>query len=206
MKRERITTMRRLREIVGEPSHRVTGKEIDHIDGICERFIAASSYLLVGSRGADGRMDVSPRGDPAGFVQVLDPKTLAIPDRPGNKRIDTFENLLTDPEVGLLFLIPGYALTLRVSGTASIVRDPDLQSSMAVNGREPHLVMLATVSKAFMHCAKSIARGGMWTPDQWSDTSDVPSLAEAMVAHAELSESTSRMQAIIDDDFEERMY
>lgn len=206
MARETITTPERLREIIGEPSDRVTGKVIDHIDGICSRFISASPYVLVGTRGGDGKLDVSPRGDPEGFVQVLDAKTLAIPDRPGNKRIDTFENLLTNAEVGMLFLIPGYNFTLRVSGTASIVVDPQLQSSMAINGREPQLVLLVSVSEAFMHCAKSIARGNMWKPEKWPDTSNVPSLSEAMVAHAKLSVSTSEMQSIIDDDFEHRMY
>ncbi len=206
MARETITTQQRLRDIIGQPSDRVTGKVIDHIDDICSRFIAASPYVLVGTRGGDGKLDVSPRGDPAGFVQVLDAKTLAIPDRPGNRRIDTFENLLANPEVGMLFLIPGYNFTLRVSGTASIVVDPELQASMAINGREPHLVLLVNVTEAFMHCAKSIARGNLWQPDNWPDTSNVPSLSEAMVAHAKLSVSTAEMQTIIDDDFEQRMY
>lgn len=206
MAREIISSREHLREIVGETSHRVEGKVIDHIDNICCRFIAASTYVLVSTKGKDGKLDVSPRGDPAGFVQVLDEKTLAIPDRPGNKRIDTFENLLANPEVGMLFFIPGYNFTLRVSGTASIVVDQQLQSSMAINGREPHLVLLMTVSEAFMHCAKSIARGNMWTPEKWPDTSNVPSLSEAMVAHAELSESRAENQTIIDDDFEQRMY
>lgn len=206
MDREIISTRERLREIVGRPSHRVEAKVIDHIDDICSRFIAASTYVLVGTTGSDGKLDVSPRGDPEGFVQVLDRKTLAIPDRLGNKRIDTFENLLTNPEVGLLFLIPGYNFTLRVSGTASIVVDRQLQASMAINGREQHLVLLVTVTEAFMHCAKSIARGNLWAPEEWPGLSTVPSLSEAMVAHGALSESRTEMQAIIDDDFEQRMY
>jgi predicted pyridoxine 5'-phosphate oxidase superfamily flavin-nucleotide-binding protein len=114
--REIIATHERLRELSKQPSSRANNKIIDHIDEICRRFIAACPFVLVASRGADGRIDVSPKGDPPGFVAVVDEKTLAIPDRPGNHRLDTFENLLTHPEIGLLFLIPGNGDTLRVSG------------------------------------------------------------------------------------------
>lgn len=203
---EVIQDRARLREIVGEPSRRVTAKVIDHIDDICRRFIASATYVVIATRGSDGLPDISPRGDPAGFVTVLADKTLAIPDRLGNRRIDSFENLLSHPEIGLLFLIPGHSYTLRISGTARIVKDAALQKRMAVFGQEPQLVLIVSVAEAFMHCAKSFARSGLWKPETWPDTAQVPSLAEAMVAHGKLAESQSEMQAIIETDFGTRMY
>lgn len=203
---EVITTRERLRQIVGEPSHLVSFKVIDHIDSICERFIAASPYVIIGTRGADGLQDLSPKGDPTGFVHVVDRKTLAIPDRPGNNRIDTFENLLANPEVGLFFMIPGYGFTLRVSGRAMIVRDRALQDRFAVSGKPPDLIFAVAVEEAFMHCAKSMARAAIWKPERWPDTKDVPTLAEAMVEHGRLAEAKEEMQAIIEEDFSSRMY
>ena len=203
---EVIQDRARLREIMGEPSHRVTGKVINHVDDICRQFIACATYVVIATQGRDGLPDVSPRGDPAGFVAVLDNKTLAIPDRLGNKRIDSFENLLSHPEIGLLFLIPGHSYTLRISGAARIVKDATLQKQLAVSGQEPLLVVVVTVAEAFMHCAKSFARSGLWRPQTWPDATQVPSLAEAMVAHGRLAESQAEMQAIIDKDFGTRMY
>ena len=203
---EVIASRARLREIMGEAGPRVTAKVIDHIDDVCRRFIAASPFVVVATRGADGLLDLSPKGDPVGFVDVIDEKTLAIPDRLGNKRIDSFENLLVNPEVGLIFLIPGYGFTLRVAGKGRIVRDTALQERLAVNGKPANLILAVTVQEAFMHCAKSMARSGIWRPDAWPETADVPTLAEAMVTHGKLSESRGEMQSIIDSDFENRMY
>ena len=196
---EVVATLPRLRELSREPSSRAQGKVIDHIDTICRRFIAACPFVMVATRGADGRMDVSPKGDLPGFVAVLDEKTLAIPDRPGNHRLDTFENLLTHPEVGLFFMIPGNDDTLRVSGTGRIVRDSSLQSRLAVNGKAPNLVLIVTVEEAFMHCPKCMIRSRLWSPDHWPNRSDVPSLAEAIVAHAKPPETVAEVRAIIDD-------
>lgn len=165
----------------------------------CRRFIAACPFVIVASRGADGRIDVSPKGDPPGFVAVLDEKTLAIPDRPGNHRLDTFENLLTHPEIGLFFLIPGNGDTLRVSGKGKIVRDLSLQALLAVNGKAPNLILMISVEEAFMHCPKCVARSRLWTPEHWPDCSNVPTLAEAIMAHARPADAIKDVQAIIDD-------
>jgi PPOX class probable FMN-dependent enzyme len=196
---EVITTRERLREWHRQPSHRACNKVIDHIDDVCRRFIAACPFVIVASRGADGRLDVSPKGDPPGFVAVLGDKALAIPDRLGNNRLDTFDNLLAHPEVGLLFMIPGNGDTLRVSGKGTIVRDEALQARLAVNGRAPNLVLAVTVEEAFMHCPKCIARSRLWSPDHWPDRANVPSLAEAIVAHATPPETVAQVQAAIDD-------
>jgi PPOX class probable FMN-dependent enzyme len=201
---EIITTHERLRQIVSQPTQPIADKVIDHIDDICRRFIAASPFMIIGTKGSDGLIDVSPKGDPAGFVIVLDDKTLAIPDRPGNKRVDTFENLLINPDIGMIFLIPGYGYTLRVSGKGSIVRD--IQRRLAVDGKFPELILIVTVQQAFMHCAKCIARSKVWQPAAWPNTQNVPSLAEAMVAHAKLSRTVSEQQSHIDMDFDTQMY
>jgi PPOX class probable FMN-dependent enzyme len=133
----------------------------------CRAFIANSPFVLVASADATGELDISPKGDPAGFVRVLDDTTLAIPDRPGNRRADTFLNLLQRPQVALLFLIPGKGETLRVNGSAVIVRDPWLREQMAVDGKVPELATVVTVREAFFHCPKCFARSGVWQPAQW---------------------------------------
>jgi PPOX class probable FMN-dependent enzyme len=196
---EIITTQQRLRELSKQPSQRANDKVINYIDEICQRFIAACPFVLVASRGADGRIDLSPKGDPPGFVAVLDQKTLAIPDRPGNHRLDTFQNVLTHPEVGLLFLIPGNGDTLRVSGKGKVVRDGSLQSRLAVDGKVTKLVLVVAIEEAFMHCPKCVTRSRLWIPEHWPDRSNVPTLAEAVVAHAKPAETTAEVRAFIDD-------
>ena len=154
---------------------------------------------MVASRGSDGQIDVSPKGDPAGFVTVLDEKTLAIPDRPGNHRLDTFENLLEHPEIGLIFLIPGHGDTLRISGSGKIVRDRSLQARLAVDGKQPNLILVITVAEAFLHCPKCVFRSRLWSPEHWPSRSGLPSLAEAIVTHAKSGETVADVQAVIDD-------
>ena len=203
---EVVMTRDRLRELIKSPIDLVRNKAIDRIDDICRRFIAVSPFVMIATRGADGRLDVSPKGDPAGFVTVLDERTLAIPDRLGNNRLDTLENVLVHPEVGLIFVIPGHNDTLRVSGKGRIVRDADLQRRLAVNGKMPNLILVVTVEEAFMHCSKCMIRSRLWQQDDWPDRSSVATLAEAMIAHAAPKETVGEMETIIDDDRENRLY
>lgn len=196
---EVIATRSRLREVTREPSHRAVNKVIDHVDELCRRFIAACPFVLVASRGNDGRIDVSPKGDPPGFVAVLDDKTIALPDRPGNNRLDTFENLLAHPEIGLLFLIPGNGDTLRVSGKGMIVRDEGLQARLAHDDKQPTLVLVVRVEQVFMHCPKCIIRSNLWAPEAWPDRAGVPTLAEAIFAHAKPPESLAEIESIVAD-------
>ena len=203
---ETITTRERLREFHGFAKPGSANKVIDRIDDICRRFIAASPFVMVATRGADGRLDLSPKGDPAGFVMVLDEHTLAIPDRLGNNRLDTFENLLVNSEIALFFLIPGNGDTLRVSGKGQIVRDGHLQSQMAVKGKAPNVVLIVNVEEAFMHCPKCTVRAALWKPDMWPDRSNVPTLGEALVTHSALADSVAEVQARIDNDGATRLY
>ena len=203
---EVITSRERLREVKGPPIPRSAVKDIDRIDDICRRFIAACPFIVVATRGEDGQLSLSPKGDPAGFVTVLDEKTLAIPDRLGNGRLDTFENLLINPEIGLFFLIPGNGDTLRISGKGYIIRDAELQKGLVVNGKAPELVLVINVENAFMHCPKCVIRSKLWKPEQWPDRSNVPTLAEALVAHAAFGDTIPEMQAIINRDAAARLY
>lgn len=206
-----ITDRATLRAMVDEPSPRAAVKTIDHVDSYCARFIAAAPFLVMGTYGPDGLVDLSPKGDPAGFVKILDQNTLLVPDRPGNGRLDSFENLLENPAITLIFLIPGHNDTLRVAGTGQLTRQPDLLEQVSVNGRVPSLGVLVRVQEAFLHCAKSMVRSRMWHPDAWPDTSNVPSLAEAMMAHGDLQArglvaDQDDMQTRIDEDAKNRLY
>nr|WP_272214310.1 MSMEG_1061 family FMN-dependent PPOX-type flavoprotein [Marinicella sp. W31]MDC2879666.1 pyridoxamine 5'-phosphate oxidase family protein [Marinicella sp. W31] len=138
-------------------------------------------FLCLGTQGSDGRADVSPRGDPAGFVKVLDPKTLAIPDRPGNNRLDSQSNIVANPNVGLLFIIPGFDDTLRVNGKAQLTRDPALLDTMRVKDRAPSLAIVVSISEVFMHCAKAFRRSHLWSPDHFQDRSGFPSLSKIIL-------------------------
>ena len=201
-----IATPEALEAVLGRPNERVAAKVIDLLDIHCRRFIARSPFVLVGSSDAAGNIDVSPKGDAPGFVQVLDDKTLAVPERPGNRRADTFRNLLQNPRAGLMFVIPGKRETLRVSGDAMIVRDPDLRQQMAVDGRVPELALVVLVREAFFHCAKCMIRSHLWEPAAWPSLDGLPSLAEAVIAHARLSQTVEEIQAFVDADERTRLY
>lgn len=201
-----VSSEAELHEVVGEPSHRVRQKVIDRIDQHCRQFIERSPFLVIGSSDGNGNLDLSPKGDPAGFVAVLDERTLAIPDRPGNRRLDTFHNILANPGVGLIFLIPGKRETLRVAGRAAIVRDLALREQLAVNGKVPALVLVVEVERAFFHCAKCIIRSHLWEPDHWPELDGLAPLAEVLVAHTKLGDSIEEMQAMIDRSAREQLY
>ncbi len=178
---EVIATQSELRRIVGAANRWFTSRILHRLNRRCRDFIAASPFVVVGSTDPLGMVDLSPKGDRAGFVRVLDDVTLAIPDRRGNRRVDTFHNLLQNPGVGLIFFIPGQRETLRISGRAIIVRDQNIRSAMMVDGRVPELATIVIVERAFFHCGKCITRPRLWDhhvdprqAGQWSD--DAPAL------------------------------
>ncbi len=203
---EVVTHEDQIREIVGYPKQRTVDKTIASVDAHCRAFIAQSPFMLIATCDAQGKMDVSPKGDPPGFVQVLDDRTLAIPDRPGNRRVDTFRNILQNPNVGLLFLIPGVQETLRVSGRALIVRDQGLRDSMAVKGKAPDFALVVSVEEVFFHCAKCIIRSRLWDDERGVEVDKLSSLAEALVDQAKLSISVGDLQAEIDEAYEQTLY
>ena len=175
--RNTVTTETELRQLVGEPSALALAKELGALDVHCRSFIARSPFLLLATASAAGRCDVSPKGDGPGFVLVLDDRHLLIPDRPGNKRLDGMRNLVDNPHVGLIFLVPGVEETLRVNGRGWIVRDEDLLARCEVRGKVPPLGIGVEVEEAFIHCAKAFKRSGLWEPERWPDLSGLASPA-----------------------------
>ena len=178
---EVVTSVAELRAIVGEPSEVARRKEIAALDEHCRAFIERSPFLLLGTAGAEGRCDVSPKGDAPGFVLVLDEQMLAIPDRPGNRRVDSLSNIVENPHVGLLFLIPGLEETLRVNGRAQIVRDAALLDRLAVQGKRPLLAIVVEVQEAFLHCARSFKRAGLWNGGADQPRAELPTLARMLM-------------------------
>ena len=196
-----------LRELMGEPiSPPVVEKALSSLDRHCLAFISRAPFVLVASSDSKGQMDISPKGDAPGFIKVLDSTTIAIPDRPGNQRFDTFKNIFESPQVGLIFLIPGKRETLRISGRAEVVRDTPLLESMAANGKVPTLAIAIHVEDAFFHCAKSIIRSRLWLPAHWPFLEGLPTLAETMKDAASIPAPLEAVEAIIKDDEEKRLY
>ena len=185
---EVITEEAELREIFGWPSERALNKQIDRLDKHCRAIIANSPFLLLGTSDATGRCDVSPKGDYPGFVRVLDDKTVAIPDLPGNNRLDTLTNMLNNPQVGLIFMIPGMNETLRINGKVRLIRDAALLESMAYQGKLPKLAIVVAVQEVFTHCPKAFLRSKLWSEDYRIERSELPSFAEILRDHTGLVE------------------
>src|SRR3569623_553844 len=159
-------------------------------------FIQRSPFLCLGTQELAGNADVSPRGDPAGVVKIMDEQTLAIPDRPGNNRLDSLTNILSNPSVGLLFVIPGFDDTLRVSGTARLVTEPELLAGMAGNGKVPNLAIVVTVTEVFMHCAKAFRRSHLWDPAHFQDRREMPSLSKIILDQTSGAPGKAAMEKI----------
>ncbi|KWX66051.1 pyridoxamine 5'-phosphate oxidase family protein [Mycobacterium sp. NAZ190054] len=189
MSRE-VTSVDELRAIVGYPNAAVANKVRDRLSPVQQHWLSHAPLGFVATQDAQGRLDVSPKGDPAGFVQIIDDRTIAIPERPGNKRVDGYLNVLQRPRVGTLFLIPGRGDTLRINGSARVMADADYFDAMSVRGKRPILALEISVEEVFFHCAKAFLRAQAWQPESWNPTA-VPSaaeLAKAMGADVDLAE------------------
>ena len=182
----------------------------NHLDKHAMNFVARSPFLCIGTQSPDGSADVSPRGDPCGFVKILDDKTLLIPDRPGNNRLDTHTNILANPAIGLLFMVPGFDDTMRVNGKAKITRDPDLLALMVVNDRMPTVAIVVTVEEVFIHCAKAFRRSKLWDPGQRQNRSDMPSLLKIIMDQTTGApidpEEMKKIDAGLEDEYQKTMY
>ena len=169
-----VTTVEGLEALYGKPSGPAVAKEIDHINSGYRALIEAAPFVVVATSGPEG-LDCSPKGDAPGFVRVLDDRTVAIPDRRGNNRTDSFHNIVRDPRVALLFLIPGVGETLRLNGRAVISVDPDLTASFAVNGKAPLSVLIITIESIYFHCSKAVVRSELWNPARQIERKSLPS-------------------------------
>jgi len=182
-----INTIAELEALYGMPSERASRKQIDHLDALSQRFVAAAPFLLVATCGTTG-MDCSPRGDRPGFVEIGDAQTLLLPDRRGNNRIDSMRNLIVNPMIGLLFLIPGVHQCLRVNGRASISTEPSLLSRFMLDDVLPTSVLVVHVEQAFVQCSRAILRGGLWPVDA-SQVPGLGALLQEQIGSKELSSS-----------------
>ena len=189
-----------LRALHYQPLSRATDKILRRLDRHCRRILALSPFCVVATQGPKGA-DVSPRGDPPGFVRALDECTLLIPDRVGNNRLDAMTNLLVNPRIGLLFLVPGMNETLRINGTARITNDARLLSPSAVNDRPPKVGLVVTIEEAFLHCGKALVRSALWDPTRHVDRASLPSYAEMLLDHVKgltLEENERQTQVMLE--------
>jgi PPOX class probable FMN-dependent enzyme len=174
-----ITTLEQLGKLYGEPVGAAVVKEIDYISDDYRVFIDKSPFMILATAGPEG-LDCSPRGDPAGFVRVLDRKTILIPDRRGNNRVDALRNIVRDPRVALLFLIPGIGNTLRVNGRAEILDDTELLESFAIRGKLPRTILRVTAESVYFQCPKALVRSRLWSPEAHVPVSDMPSAGQIL--------------------------
>ncbi|RDI65937.1 pyridoxamine 5'-phosphate oxidase family protein [Nocardia pseudobrasiliensis] len=190
-----ITTAAQLRELLGEVGERAANKERVVLHPRDREWIATSPFVVLATSDAEGNCDASPKGDPAGFVRVLDDRTIAIPERPGNRRADGYLNILSNPHVGVIFLIPGRNETLRVNGRARLVRDAPYFDDMIVKGHRPILAVEVAVEQIFFHCAKAFLRSSLWRPEGWPQD-DLPPVAQlTKEVHANITETVEQLEA-----------
>jgi PPOX class probable FMN-dependent enzyme len=205
--RQPINSAEELRELIGAPDAPAIKKQIDHLDEHCRRFIALAPLLFISSANADGQCDVSPKGDAPGFVHVLDDNLLAVPERAGNRRTDTMRNVLANPQVGLIFIIPGMRETLRINGRATIYRDPELLATMTFQGKTPLVAMVVEAQEVFLHCGRALVRARVWETATWPDPVALPSAARIFTDHMRLPEVTcERAEEVLEDHYTTHLY
>ncbi len=194
-----------LRAHMGAMNPMAERKVLPALDHYCRAFIAMSPFLVLASADAEGRADASPRGDPPGFVQVLDDRTLLLPDRLGNNRVDSFANILTAPGVGLIFLVPGIDETLRVNGTARLLTDGNALAGSSVASKAPRTGLVVTVAEAFFHCAKALRRARLWDPATQVERSSFPSLGRIIAEQTRLF-TVEEAERRTEEGYRTRMY
>lgn len=203
---ERIKGEDELRTVYREPSKGVIDKALPALDVHCRRFIELSPFLCIGTSRPDGAADVSPRGGENGFVHILDDTHLALPDRPGNNRLDTLTNIVHSPAVGLLFFIPGINEMLRVNGTATISTEPSLMEKFLVGGKPPLSVMVVTIHEAFLHCTKALVRSELWNPDRRIPRDVLPSFGKMIRDQLKLFVPAMLIEAGLKKDERDNLY
>ena len=200
-----VTTHDELGEILGKPLERVATKDRPSLDETAKEWLAASPFCLVATAGADGTCDVSPKGDPPGFTLVLDDTTIVIPERPGNRRADGFHNILDNPHIGLIYLLPGRGDTLRINGKARLVRDEPYFDRMIVKGHRPLLAVLVEIEQVFFHCSKAFLRSALWKPETWTPAA-APSRPEIAKALERPDDSMEELERYYGPAYEQTIY
>jgi uncharacterized protein len=195
-----------LRSLLGEPGDRARRKQMPQLDAHARAFIGQSPICMLATSAGNGDCDVSPRGDAPGFVLVLNDRQLALPDRPGNRRADSFSNILQNPGVGLLFLIPGMEETLRVNGRARLVSEAPWFDEMVVQDKRPLLAIVVDVEQVYFHCAKAFRRSQLWEPETWPDRSTLPSLGQILKDQVQLEKSVVELDCDLEEAYAKTMY
>lgn len=195
-----------LKEIIGEPKPAIANKEMQALDRHLKHFISMCPFLCISTADADGNQDVSPRGDPPGFVKVLDDRTVLIPDRKGNRRVDTMRNILENPNVGLLLMLPGVEEIVRINGKASITEDPTVLADCAVNGSAPRLGIVVRIDDVFFHCAKAVIRSKLWHPETPIQRSEFPTYGEIVRDQRDPDADVETINADLQNDYKTRLY
>ena len=204
---QQVRSTEELTAILGTPSLMALKKELTALDEHMRRFIAHSPFLVISTHSADGRCDASPRGDAPGFIHVVDERTLLIPDRFGNKRADSFRNILETGRVGLLFLIPGVGETLRVNGRAVIIRDEVWLTPLTAQGKQPLGAGAVEVEECYLQCAKALIRSKLWKPEGWPNLQSLPCAAEMFTDHVKMPEyDVATMRAALDGAYKDKLY
>lgn len=200
-----VTSEAELRALLGEPTPSAANKDRTRLAPVDLQWLAASPFCLIATAAADGTCDVSPKGDPAGFTVVLDDVTIAIPERPGNRRGDGFRNILGNPHVGLIYLVPGRTDTLRINGRARLVREAPWFDRMVVKGHRPTLAVVVEIEQLFYHCAKAFLRAGLWSPETWRPT-ELASRAEIVKAVQHTEATIEELERYYGPDYVKQLY
>ena len=203
---DQINELTGLRSVIGEPMALAAEKEMPALDKYCEKFIEMSPFLVMSTVNRDGDIDVSPRGDPPGFVRVIDAQTLLIPDRPGNRRVDSMTNILTGSRIGMIFFLPGVEETLRIQGRPSILQNDPLLAEMAVNRKTPELGILVAITEVFFHCAKALKRSKLWHPDTPIERSEFPPYGEILKEQRDIAGNAEEVEALVQRLYKTEMY
>ncbi len=185
--RSAITSEEQLREIIGMPHELVVKKSISILDEHCKKLIEMSPLLFLSTANAEGKCDVSPRGDLPGTISILNQHQLVIPDRPGNKRLDSILNIISNPNVGLVFLVPGLEEVLRINGRATVIKDKEILDKMSLKGKAPLLGIGIDVEECFIHCPRAIKESNIWKPTTWQDPTDFPSILKVFHDHLKIN-------------------
>ncbi|MBX3531575.1 MAG: pyridoxamine 5'-phosphate oxidase family protein [Rhizobiaceae bacterium] len=201
-----IETREQLRTLYRQPGELPQRKEMRRLEAHSKNFLAKSPFVLIGSQDRSGNADVTPKGDKPGFVAVLDDFTIAIPDRPGNNRLDTWENVIENPAVGLIFLIPGMDETLRINGEARLTDDQALREGLAAEGKLPVSVLVVKIRAVYMHCAKAFMRSQLWKPESWPARSEMPTLGEIMRDQLALPQSGGELDTNLAESYRKSMW
>ncbi|MCP3029266.1 pyridoxamine 5'-phosphate oxidase family protein [Halobacillus sp. A5] len=202
-----VQSLEELRHTLGTPGRLAEHKVISHLDSYCRQFIAHAPFAVVSTSDSAGHCDSSPRGDAPGFAYILDEKHLVLPERMGNKRADSLQNILENPHIGLLFMIPGLEETLRINGQAVIIKDETFMNRLESQGHVPSVGIAVYVEACFIHCAKALKRSHLWSPEKWPELSDLPAPAKMLAAHSQLNEmDENQVRKSLHKSYTKRMY